>query len=150
MRVVVAWDAVANAEPLLRDVVREVTGYDPGPVHHTCPQCGSVVHGRPYVEAPVEVSIAHAPGLTVVAVSDAGPVGVDVEVDAEQAWVRKEAVGKTHGTGLLVDDPGPAWVSDLEIAGYVASLAVLKGPVEVQAAPRRTATPGTAPAPTVP
>jgi hypothetical protein len=150
MRVVVRWDSVANAEPLLREVVQEVTGYDPGPLHHTCPQCGSVEHGRPYVDAPVDVSIAHTPGLTVVAVSEAGHVGVDVEVAADRSWVRAEAVGKAHGTGLLVENPGPAWTSDLEIAGFVAAVALVRGAAEVQAGPRRTASPGTGPAATDP
>ena len=149
-RVTVRWDAVASGEPLVRELVEEMLGYDPGPLHHTCPRCGSVEHGRPYVDAPVEVSIAHAPGLTVVAVSEAGPVGVDVEVQADQEWVSKEAVGKAYGTGLLVADPGPAWVCGLAIPGHVAALALLKGPAEVQAAPRRTATPGTGPAATHP
>jgi 4'-phosphopantetheinyl transferase len=143
MRVVVSWDTVADAEQLLREVVGEVTGYDPGPVHHTCPQCGSVEHGRPYVEAPVDVSIAHAPGMSIVAVSEAGPVGVDLE-KADREWVRKEAAGKAHGTGILVEPPPGAHVVDLDVPGFVAALATLRGPVEVRAAPRRTTTPGTA------
>jgi hypothetical protein len=142
MRVVVAWDSIADAQPLLREVVREVTGHDPGPLHHTCPQCGSVEHGRPYVEAPVEVSIARTRGVTVVAVSEAGPVGVDVET-ADPDWVRREAIGKAYGVGLLVDHPGDAWVAEVAIEGYVAVVALLNGPAEVQAAPRRTARPGT-------
>jgi len=142
-RVMVRWDAVTSGEPLVRELVEEMLGYDPGPLHHTCPRCGSVEHGRPYVDAPVELSIAHARALTVVAVSEAGPVGVDVEVHADPGWVSKEAVGKAYGTGLRVEDPGPAWVSSLAIPGHVAALALVRGPAEVQAAPRRTATPGT-------
>ena len=141
--VVVAWAAVANAEPLVREVVREMTGRDPGPVHHTCVQCGSIEHGRPYVDAPVDLSIAHAVGVSIVAVSQVGPVGVDIErTDLE--WVRKEAIGKAHGTGILVDPHGPTWVTDLDVPGFVAALAVLSGPAQVRAGPRGRATRRTA------
>jgi hypothetical protein len=141
----VVWDETAAAEPLVREVVRQIAGYDPGPLHHTCPQCGGVDHGRPYVDAPLDVSIAHAGGITIVAVSDQGPVGIDLEAAADPDWVRKEAVGKAYGTGLLVEDPGDAWVVDLEVEGWVAALASLSGPAEVRAARRRTAKSGSGP-----
>lgn len=103
-----------------------------------CPSCGRP-HGRPYVAAasPVpsaavplpHVSLASSGGVVAVAVSDAGPVGVDVEAfdrtgfagfdgvalhpderaavrDARAratVWTRKEAVLKAAGVGLLVD-----------------------------------------------
>ncbi|HSV40525.1 MAG TPA: hypothetical protein VLI04_17310 [Nocardioidaceae bacterium] len=145
MRVVVRWDEVANAEPMLREVVREVVGYDPGPVHHTCPHCGSIEHGRPYVDAPVAVSVAHTAGLTMVAVSSAGPVGVDVEADAAPSWVQREAVGKAHGVGLVGEELPETWVADLAVEGFVAAVALVNGAAEVQAAPRRTTTAGTGP-----
>jgi len=97
---------------------------------HDCPRCGGTDHGRPSLLAtaglrrPAHVSLARAAGLSVVALSTAGPVGVDVEPDGAAAfpgfhgvaahpdearedptriWVRKEALLKAHGTGLAVD-----------------------------------------------
>lgn len=95
-----------------------------------CPRCGGP-HGRPVVVPGLmmpHVSLAAAGPLVAVAVTDAGPVGVDVErvlragspgfLDvalhpdedlpdgpeaAARLWVRKEAVLKAAGVGLLVD-----------------------------------------------
>ena len=74
------------ARALLR---RAVAGYSGVPVAAVrigslCDRCGSSAHGRPYVRpapgwvAP-HVSLSRCEGLAVVAVTDAGPVGVDVE-----------------------------------------------------------------------
>jgi 4'-phosphopantetheinyl transferase len=100
---------------------------------HECPRCGSDTHGQPRLQAtasirhPAYVSLARAGDLSVTAVTDAGPVGVDVEIEgaadfagfagvalhpAERAttraeptrvWVRKEALLKAYGLGLAVD-----------------------------------------------
>lgn len=97
---------------------------------HTCLRCGSDEHGRPYLlptatlRAPAHVSLARAGDLSVVAITDAGPVGVDVEpdgaaafdgfddvarhpaergTDATVSWVRTEALLKAYGLGLAVD-----------------------------------------------
>jgi phosphopantetheinyl transferase len=122
----IAWAPVAAAEPLLRPLVARMTGLDPGPLHHSCPRCGSVEHGRPYVEGPASVSVAHATGLTVVAVSMVGSVGVDVEPEVSASWVRREAVGKALGTGLLAEPlPEPTWSADLDIPHHVAAVAVV-------------------------
>jgi len=146
-RVRVRWEPVAVAEPLLRSLVAELTGRDPGPLHHTCPFCGSVEHGRPYVEDAVDVSVAHAPGLTLVAASIAGPVGVDLEPHADDAWVRFEAIGKARGTGL-VDLGGPAATvlleESLDIPDHAAVVVVLSAPAK-EGAPASTARPRTAP-----
>jgi len=146
--VAVGWDAVATAEPLLRAVVAELTGRDPGPLHHRCPRCGSVEHGAPYVDLPVDVSVAHAIGLTVVAVSLAGPVGVDVEWHADRSWVRAEAVGKAYRTGIVAEPDLSApdlWVEDVDLgpgsaATAVAALATVSATrPAVRAARRRAA-----------
>ncbi|MEQ6900671.1 4'-phosphopantetheinyl transferase superfamily protein [Nocardioides sp. YIM 152588] len=71
------------AHAVARLVVGTVLDRDPAAVawdRHDCPGCGEP-HGRPRVEGGpggVEFSLAHTPGLVLVAVAD-GPVGVDVE-----------------------------------------------------------------------
>ena len=102
---------------------------------HECPRCGSDEHGQPRLLAtaavrnPAYVSLSRAGDLSVVAVTDAGPVGVDLEAegaagfagfadvalhpderatagtDPTRTWVRKEALLKAYGLGLAVD-PG--------------------------------------------
>lgn len=99
-------------------------------IAHACPRCGSDEHGRPHllptasVRTPAHVSLARAGELSVVALTDAGPVGVDVEparaagfpgfddvarhpveqgIDPTVSWVHTEALLKAHGLGLAVD-----------------------------------------------
>ena len=100
-------------------------------VNH-CRSCGSAGHGRPVLLQGAgvrssHVSISYAEDLTVVALTDLGPVGVDVErrdavsfpgIDkvtahaSEQSlttsartitWVRKESLLKATSHGLTVD-----------------------------------------------
>lgn len=80
-----------------------------------CRSCGSDQHGKPYVlglesRTPIHVSLSRAGQLAVLAVSDAGPVGIDVEARQlpgrspdEATWVRKESIVKATGHGLMVD-----------------------------------------------
>ena len=125
-RVVVDCADTAVAETLVRAVTAELTGRDPGPLHHSCPVCGSVEHGRPYVDAPVHVSVTHASGLTAVAVSRNGPVGLDLEADSDLEWVRREAVGKALGVGLTDEHAvAPIWQSEVAIPGHVAVVALV-------------------------
>jgi hypothetical protein len=125
-RVLVAWADTAVGEPLVRTLATELIGHDPGPLHHSCPFCGSVEHGRPYVDAPLAVSVTHASGLTAVAVSMVGPVGIDVDQDADADWVRQEAVGKALGVGLLNDhETDPVWHADVAVPGHVAVVALV-------------------------
>ncbi len=98
----------------------------------SCPECGSSAHGRPFLvttpSRPVpHVSLSRASGIVVVALTAAGPVGVDVEreagasfdgfddmalhasecadgpVERTATWVRKESLLKAAGHGLTTD-----------------------------------------------
>lgn len=131
-------DRSASASVLLRAAVGAWAGTpaDGVVVRRACASCGATDHGKPFVAStpaiptPPHVSVAHAAELVAVAVTAAGPVGVDVEpADAAQfdgfsavalsdeeaeresrepgararTWVRKEAVLKATGLGLAVD-----------------------------------------------
>lgn len=167
----------AAARTLLRATVAEATGADPGAVRveQRCTRCGGA-HGRPTVAVDgrrgVHVSIAHAGEVVMVAVADR-PVGIDVEpmarsvgdlgpvvlapaerarrsaddVDLLRTWVRKEAILKATGDGLLVEpsrlevtapDRPPAlqrWdgrrrlprvaMQDVDVPGHVGAVAAL-------------------------
>ena len=135
--VVVAPRGQADAadRALLPATAAWVLGLDPGSVRvaRRCPHCGSTGHGVPYLEttaAPhpgVHLSLSRAGGYVAVAVSLAGPVGVDIESvaavarsplgdvalscreraagagDLAGAWCSKEAILKCTGDGLRVD-----------------------------------------------
>ena len=130
-RVVVAY-ATLPAHDLLRAEAARFHELPPSRVvlGHECVRCGSTEHGRPRLLAtaalrvPARVSLARAGALSVVALTDAGDVGVDVEpsgaaefegfdavarhpsegdADRTRTWVRKEAVLKACGVGLAVD-----------------------------------------------
>ena len=123
-----------QARALLRDRVAQRLACAPRAVSLTsfCPMCGSTAHGRPHVRTPASglrlwVSLGRTPGLVLIATSDVGPVGIDVERVVDTAfdgfadvalhpleratdpgeravlWARKEAVLKAVGTGLTVD-----------------------------------------------
>jgi 4'-phosphopantetheinyl transferase len=128
-------DAVASALLLARCCVADTCGVpaDAVRIRRRCPRCGSTDHGVPVAVradgGPVpHLSMTRSLDLVAVALSGAGPVGIDVERrDADPAravaavvlapdevaapgpdgllrtWVRKEAVLKAAGTGLTAD-----------------------------------------------
>lgn len=130
--------ARSRTDRWVAEVVAEHTGLTVHDVVVTraCPVCAGSDHGRPVVllpgtgRRPPSVSLSRAGGLTVLAVTDDGPVGVDVQAvpdapvpdfasfalhPAERAgtaeeqcrtWVRKEALLKALGTGLRTDPRG--------------------------------------------
>lgn len=98
-------------------------------VDRTCTRCGEP-HGKPSLEGGPHVSISHSGDLIAVALTELGPVGVDVEETTRhtdiksmlryvfspgelevlpepealfyQAWTRKESILKATGEGLRV------------------------------------------------
>jgi 4'-phosphopantetheinyl transferase len=120
----------ALAAALLRLTVAARTGTAPEAVEvdRTCPTCGKP-HGRPRLPGgELHLSVTHSGDCAAVAVTEAGPVGVDVEAlrafDHErlldevlapqeraavtsteaffQIWTRKESVLKATGAGLTI------------------------------------------------
>jgi 4'-phosphopantetheinyl transferase len=81
-------DRFVTAHALLRRVAAlHLGGLDPAAVELTnvCPKCGDGDHGQPRIVGPsgLFVSLSHAGSWAAVAITRAGPVGIDVEaIDA--------------------------------------------------------------------
>ena len=153
-------DRSSTAWALVRTTLGELTGLAPSRLRfdRTCSLCGDAHHGKPrLLDAPVEFSVAHSADRVVVAVSEAAPVGVDVEpidvpladvadsflhphelgvppADLVRLWVRKEAVVKATGQGLirplreisvLSAPAGMLLVNLPDEGGYVAAVAAV-------------------------
>jgi 4'-phosphopantetheinyl transferase len=85
-----------TAHALLRTVVAARTGQRPAEIRFDrhCMTCGSTAHGKPVVSGHpgLHVSLSYAGSLALVAVSEAGEVGVDVEVVADADYDGFDAV----------------------------------------------------------
>lgn len=123
-----------SGRDLLLDEARRLTPPPAADLRLTssCPECGSSTHGAPLILSqsgrPVpHVSLSRAAGFAVVALTWAGPVGVDVQrlgdadfngfdevalhaserahgpFERTVTWVRKESLLKAAGRGLATD-----------------------------------------------
>jgi 4'-phosphopantetheinyl transferase len=107
-------DRCATGRALLRDIVGDLA------ITRACPDCDRP-HGKPLVEG-LHVNLAHSARMVLLAITRAGPIGVDVEatgaaefagmddlVPAEatfsrtERWVRAEARLKRTGGGLRTE-----------------------------------------------
>lgn len=156
-RIEITWLRSERTDPdVVAAIVAELGPLEPADICivHACHSCGSDRHGKPQVvvpegNVPLHVSLSRSGGLTVVAVTDAGAIGVDVEADRPDvedltSWVRTESLVKATGHGLTIDPADitdDRWTSDLAAPpGYCAAVTVLtsRTPTIVT----RTAAPG--------
>ena len=136
IRVFVRDGVARNDRSVLHDAIGAVSGYAPSAVEveYRCVRCGLVGHGKPNVVTPAGyfASLSRSGQLVAVAVTDAGPIGIDITnvaavsradvgavlrhpeddavtpVEIARSWAAKEAVLKATGWGLHVEASGIA------------------------------------------
>lgn len=158
----VAFATFVDAADLLRRLLAEVTGSGGHELVRRCGACAGP-HGKPEVRGgEAHVSLSRTGTLVVVAVTAAGPVGVDVETDeatsfagfagvalapgeragtvAQRArlWTAKEAVLKAAGVGLTVDPRA------VRVRGHAVDWPAAPGPVQLLDVPSPVGTTCTA------
>lgn len=96
-------DAVASVLLLARLAVAEACGVEPDAVRvrRRCPRCGSAGHGVPVADradgGPVpHLSLSRGDDVVVVALTDGGPVGVDVERTGARADPARPGPDRPH------------------------------------------------------
>lgn len=139
-RVVVVWSREHVADVDLSRLASKFADIAPDDVRivRACRSCGSDQHGKPHVvvppgRTPIHVSLSRSGDVTVVAVTDVGPVGIDVEATTDdtdlRAWVRTESLVKATGHGLTIDPADivePRWTTAVDAPdGYVAAVTIL-------------------------
>jgi phosphopantetheinyl transferase len=124
----------STARALLRLVLAAYTGVEPEALvlvegEHGKPSLAPLAGAAP------EFNLAHSRHLALVALAQAGPVGVDIEVhraphraDRLREWTRTEAAMKLRGEALARERDGPqgasTWVCELDLGGVPATAAV--------------------------
>jgi 4'-phosphopantetheinyl transferase len=125
-------DRFVAAHALLRIMVGHHLGCPPEQVvlSTTCPRCGGP-HGPPRLvsggeEPAPHLSLAHAGGRVMAAVSTAGPVGVDVDVEASTAFAGFDAVALAATERAVVARLPSARRPSARVTAWVRKEAVLK------------------------
>ena len=125
-------DRFVAAHALLRIMVGRQLGCAPERVllDSTCSRCGGP-HGRPRLvdrarRQALHLSLAHAGSRVLVAVSTAGPVGVDVDVEAAAAFSGFDAVALSATERTMIARLPPSGRAAARVTAWVRKEAVLK------------------------
>jgi 4'-phosphopantetheinyl transferase len=117
---------------LLKSMVGRLAGIPPALIRlsYVCPSCDRP-HGRPVVvepqaAVPWQVSLSHTEDQVMVAATDAGPVGVDVEVAAATGFDGFDEVALTPAERTEVERCAPAAQARARAVYWVRKEAVLK------------------------
>jgi 4'-phosphopantetheinyl transferase len=117
---------------LLKTVVGHLAGGRPALVHlsYDCPRCGRP-HGRPVVVGPPaavrwQVSLSHSARHVMVAATDAGPVGVDIEQVSATGFAGFDDVALSSAERTEVERLAPAAQARARAVYWARKEAVLK------------------------